>query len=147
MEELIILANRKYEQSGVAVITKIPTEWLPIRDHTGRIMSAKVEHKAAVDFIGNYKGTPIAFDAKHTKEKRISWSRLEPHQWEFLQRWEKCGGIAFVLVGWDMKQFYAIPISEWGREGKSLLLTNLKPVPTKGGLPDYLGGSKGGMDV
>ena len=97
-----------------------------------------MENKATVDFLGAYKGVPIAFDAKHTKEKRISWSRLESHQWEFLLQWEKCGGIAFILVGWDMKQFFVIPISEWGLMGKSVLLPNLQPVPMKGGLPDYL---------
>ncbi len=43
-----------------------------------------------------------------------------------------------MLVGWDMKKFFVIPISEWGREGKSLLLPELQPVPLKGGLPDYL---------
>ncbi|MDD4747962.1 MAG: Holliday junction resolvase RecU, partial [Salinivirgaceae bacterium] len=45
----------------------------PIRDYTGKIVTAKVEHKAAVDFLGVYKGIPIAFDAKHTKDKRISF--------------------------------------------------------------------------
>ena len=138
LEELIKLQNNKYARQGIAVITKIPTEWIPIRNHTGKIVTAKVENKATVDFLGAYKGVPIAFDAKHTKEKRISWKRLESHQWEFLLQWEKCGGIAFILVGWDMKQFFVIPISEWGQEGKSLLLPELQPVPFKGGLPDYL---------
>ncbi len=138
LEELIKLQNNKYARQGIAVITKIPTEWIPIRNHTGKIVTAKVENKAAVDFLGTYEGVPIAFDAKQTKEKRISWKRLEPHQWEFLQKWEECGGIGFVLVSWNIKEFFVIPISEWGKEGKSLLLPELKPVPLRGGLPDYL---------
>lgn len=139
LEQLLKIQNDQYTRKGIALIHKVPTEWIPLRDcNNGKIVSAKVENQAAVDFLGVYQGIPIAFDAKHTKEKRISWSRLEPHQWEFLQKWEKCGGIAFVLVGWDMKRFFVIPISEWGLEGKSVLLPNLQPVPLKGGLPDYL---------
>jgi recombination protein U len=138
LEELIIIRNQLYERDGIAVIHKVPTEWLPLRDRTGKIYSAKVERKAAVDFLGNYQGRPIAFDAKHTMDKRIQWSRLEPHQWEFLLKWERCGGLAFVLVGWDMKQFFVIPIQDWGREGKSLLLTEAQLISARGGLPDYL---------
>jgi recombination protein U len=137
LEELIKIQNNQYTHKG-ALIHKVPTEWIPIRDYTGKIASAKVENKAAVDFLGVYKGVPIAFDAKHTKDKRISWKRLEPHQWEFLKKWHECGGIAFVLVSWNMKKFYTIPILEWGLTGKSVLLSNLQPVPMKGGLPDYL---------
>jgi len=34
-----------------------------------------------------------------------------------------------------------------GREGKSLLLTELKPVPLKCGLPDYLAAVKGQLNT
>lgn len=140
LEELIIICNQIYARDGIALIHKVPTEWIPLRDRTGKIFSAKVEHKAAVDFLGTFRGRPVAFDAKHTKEGRISWSRLESHQREFLLRWENCGGLAFVLVGWDMKRFYLVPIQEWGREGKSLLLPEAEAcqVKVKGGLPNYL---------
>lgn len=138
LEELIIIRNQLYERDGIAIIHKVPTEWIPLRDCNGKIYSAKVERKAAVDFLGNYQGRPIAFDAKHTQDRRIRWKCLEPHQWDFLLRWEQCGGLAFVLVSWHMKFFYIIPIQEWGREGKSLLLTEVDPVPSRGGLPDYL---------
>jgi len=41
-----------------------------------------------------------------------------------------------------MKRFYAVPIQEWGRQGKSLLLSEAEAwlVKVKGGLPDYLAG-------
>lgn len=140
LEELIIIRNQLYARDGIALIHKVPTEWIPLRDHRGKIFSAKVEQKAAVDFLGTFRGRPVAFDAKHTKEERISWSRLEPHQREFLLKWERCGGLAFVLVGWDIKRFYVVPIQEWGRQGKSLLLPEADAwqVSVKGGLPDYL---------
>lgn len=138
LEELIKYQNMSYTKRNIAVIHKVPTEWIPIRGSNGKIITAKVVNKAAVDFMGVYKGIPIAFDAKHTKEARLSWKRLLPHQYEFLSRWEKCGGISFVLVGYDMKKYYVVPISEWGKEGKSVLLTDLKSVPMTGGLPDYL---------
>lgn len=37
-----------------------------------------------------------------------------------------------------MKKFFVIPITEWGIKGKSLLLSDLQPVPIVGGLPDYM---------
>lgn len=138
LEELIKYQNSNYARKNIALIHKVPTEWIPIRGNTGKIITAKVENKAGVDFMGVFNGIPIAFDAKHTQEPRISWKCLKTHQHEFLIQWEKCGGIGFVLVGYAMKQFYVIPISEWGKAGKSILLTELQPVPIKGGLPDYL---------
>lgn len=87
------------QESPPALFHKVPTAWLPLRDGFGRIIAAKVEEKAAVDFLGVYRGWAIAFDCKDTRQKRIRWDRLEPHQAAFLERWELAGGLGFVLVG------------------------------------------------
>lgn len=114
LEELIIILNGRYRAQGKAVIHKVPTAWLPIRGSTGKIISAKVEEKAAVDFMGRYGVMPIAFDAKHTQEHRIRWDRVEPHQEKFLDDWTKDGkSIGFVLVGYDMRQFFVVPWVVW----------------------------------
>lgn len=122
-EELIIMANDRYRRTGHGVIHKIPTEWIPLRDRTGKIRSAKVSKKAAVDFIGVFEGIPIAFDAKHTNsDRRMAWSRLEPHQQDFLTAFKHAGGMAFVLIEWKLSKHILVPIGFWGLEGKSILL-------------------------
>ncbi len=99
-EELVRLANADYRRRGVAVVEKVPTEWLPIRgqrDGRWQIVSAKVERPAVCDFLGHVGGHPIAFDVKE-------WSRiwrlheLQEHQAAFLRDWHQGGGIAFVLL-------------------------------------------------
>jgi recombination protein U len=114
LEQLIEIANRQYRSRGVAIIEKVPTEWLPIRDERGRIVTAKVTRKAIVDFVGTYRGAAIAFDAKECSGHRIRWDRVEPHQAEFLDDWTSAGGIAFVLVGFTAThQHLVVPWSRW----------------------------------
>ena len=139
-EELIIMANDRYRRMGQGVIEKLATEWLPIRGRDGRICSAKVSKKAAVDFVGVFEGIPIAFDAKHTNsDRRMAWSRLEPHQQDFLKAFEIAGGWAYVLIEWKLSKHILVPIGFWGQEGKSILLPEAHE---KWGvkMPDYLEG-------
>jgi len=114
LEELIIILNQRYRAQGKAVIHKVPTAWLPIRGGTGKIISAKVEEKSTVDFMGRYGAAPIAFDAKHAKDRRIRWDRVEPHQEKFLDDWTKDGdSIGFILVAYDMLQYFVVPWNVW----------------------------------
>ncbi|MBC7340907.1 MAG: Holliday junction resolvase RecU [Clostridia bacterium] len=119
-EELIKLANRQYFERGLAVVHKVPTAWIPLRNRSGKIWGAKVEEKAAVDFLGMYRGCGIAFDAKHSETGRISWKRVEEHQARFLDRWYECGGIAFILAEVEGR-WWAVPWLFWReqmRKGK-----------------------------
>jgi len=114
LEQLVEIANRQYRARGVAVVHKVPTEWLPIRDRQGNVVSAKVTQKATVDFVGIYRCMAIAFDAKETAGHRIRWDRVEPHQAEFLDDWERAGGLAFILVEFtSTRQYFVIPWSRW----------------------------------
>ena len=47
-EDFVIQVNDLYTRSGKAVVYKVPTEFLPIRDSTGQIKSCKVEHNPAL---------------------------------------------------------------------------------------------------
>lgn len=115
LEALIELANGQYRNRGIATIHKVPTAWIPIRDGSGRIVTAKVDRKASVDFLGVYRGRGVAFDAKHTDGARIRWDRVELHQAEFLDGWERAGGVAFILVqfGGASDACHVIPWGEW----------------------------------
>jgi recombination protein U len=119
LENLVIRSNELYRKRKVAVIEKQPTEWIPLRDRTGRIVGAKVEHKATVDFLGSFAGRPIAFDCKHvsrTKTKkgdRISLSEVQPHQRDFLDDWTRDGCPGFILVSFDLKRFFVVRWDWW----------------------------------
>lgn len=113
LEQLVIWANSAYCIQGKAVINKVPTEWIPIRDKTGRVVKAKVDHKASVDFLGNWQGRAIAFDAKETHTKTMRWDRIKEHQFNFLTDWKVTGGISFVLVGYNLDIFFVIPWQWW----------------------------------
>lgn len=115
LENFVKFANERYENHGIAIIEKIPTEFIPIRNRTGKIVSVKVEHKSTVDFIGRYKEYPIAIEAKNTNQDTIRWDAVQPHQAAFLDKFtEQPGTIGLVLVSFGLKDFYAVPWAFWG---------------------------------
>lgn len=116
LEELINRANAQYFRDSCAVIQKVPTAFIPIRDKSGKIVSCKVEQKSCVDYIGRYFDIPIAIEAKETKSDRIELNRVQPHQAEFLAKWSQnpFGGLSYVLVAFGgMQDFYMIPWHLW----------------------------------
>ena len=152
LEELIELSNMQYSSRGIAEIQKIPSRWIPIRNTSGKIVSAKIEQQSTVDFIGRYGNTPIAFDAKSVQSETKWYLRnLEQHQFEFLDKWQQ-GGLSFVLLGfWVTEEFFLLPFNyvqnkynTWKKGGvASVKLEELKqsfPVVKPGGKValDYL---------
>lgn len=113
-EQLVKYANKAYRQQGLALISKIPTEFIPIRDRSGKIVSCKVEEKATVDFMGRVGSRPIAIEAKHTSTDSIRWDEVQDHQNQFLT--DFCvgmNGISVVLVSFNLTRFYAVPWHCW----------------------------------
>lgn len=130
LEKLIEMSNENYKQLGVAVIHKVPSRWIPLRNKQGKIVSAKIEDKAAVDFMGRYLDYPLAFDAKSvSKGKRWYMRCLDDHQLAFLCDWNTGSSVAGVLLGfWDTKQFFFVPLEYllnkrdmWQQGGKASL--------------------------
>ena len=113
-EEFLRFANMRYEQRKVAVIDKMPTEFIPIRGRDGKVCSVKVEHKSKVDFIGRYKAHPIAIEAKNSNEDNIRWDRVESHQADYMDSFtEEPGTIGLVVVSFGLNRFFAIPWIFW----------------------------------
>lgn len=118
LEQFIRFANEQYRKTGEAVVTKIPTEFLPIRNAYGQVVNCKVAGKASVDFIGRVRTYPLAAEAKETKEDMIRFDRVEDHQADFLDAFtEHQQGIGIVVVAFNMERFYAVPWQCW-REGR-----------------------------
>lgn len=153
LEELINRTNEKYLENGLALIQKIPTPITPIKiDKEKRhITLAYFEQKSTVDYIGVVQGIPICFDAKECATDTFALQNIHEHQVEFMENFEKQGGIAFFLIYYTGKNiFYYLPFEmlkffwERSKEGgrKSFRYEELNPdyiLPTKrGALVPYL---------
>ena len=109
-EEQLKWQHALYQSRGIAMMDKqyIPT--LPVKDGKW----AKVIGKSTVDFAGELRGGQhVAFDAKDCAGKRIELSRLAPHQLKHLEEIEALGGLAFVLVRFERREVYMVPVEAW----------------------------------
>lgn len=114
-EEFVEYANSRYRSTGLAVVEKVPTEFIPIRNKFGNVVSCKVDKKAPVDFMGRYKQIPVAIECKHTEDKRISFNAVKDHQAQFLDDFVGEHGLGFgaVLVSFHLERFFLIPWQFW----------------------------------
>lgn len=113
-EELLEYTNTRYMNYKEAIVWKIPTEFIPLRNAYGQIVSCKVEKKSCSDFMGRYKGLPVAIEAKHTSSDRINYNRVEHHQATFLEMFQDKGyGFSAVIVSFKMERFFLVPWSFW----------------------------------
>lgn len=113
LEELLRMSNESYRRKGIALIEKIPTEFLPIRDHNGRVVSFKVTHKASVDFIGRWHDHPISIEAKQTSSDAIRLDAVQENQARILDEF-MVGGLGCVVVSFGGKRFFTVPWEFWG---------------------------------
>lgn len=142
LESLIEHMNTVYRNQGVALIQKVPTAWLPIRGREGRIVSAKVDKKSGVDYMGVWQHGAIAFEAKSTMNKtRWALSNITEDQLGFLidHRAVSCYATQFVLLGFvKLKVCYLLDIdyiqekwNKWQCGGKaSIHVSELKRMPS-----------------
>lgn len=149
-EKKIELANKYYNMQGIAIVEKVPTAWKILRGAGGKIKTAFPEKKSICDFLGIQDGRAVAFEAKETNNTTsFLLSRIEPHQWAFLEKWYKNNGVTFVLIHLSShKEYYKIPMetllyfrhrAETGGR-KSMTREEMKSfeVHIKNGILDYL---------
>ena len=148
LEDLINRTNEKFQENGLALIQKIPTPITPIRiDKDERhITLAYFDQKSTVDYIGAVQGLPVCFDAKECAADTFALANIHEHQVNFMENFEKQGGVAFFLLFFSHKnQFYYLPYAHlryfWDRakEGgrKSFRYDELNPeyfLPKKQGI-------------
>ena len=114
LEEFIKFANDRYRHKRLAHIEKQCTEFIPLRDRSGKIYSCKVEKKATFDFLGRYKSHPIAIEAKNSNEDTIRWDRVEENQADDMASFSRePGTIGLVVVSFNLKRFFVIPWVFW----------------------------------
>lgn len=147
-------SNGVYRERGIALVHKVPTAWLPIRGSSGKIITAKVDEPACVDFLGVYRGRAIAFDAKETRKERWPVSAVTGLQLRWLEDWDRAAGVGFLVVQYVLEgdEAYLVPFSRlaiwyhracWPRGEKSVHVDEARSscqrvVSARGVLLDYL---------
>ncbi len=138
LEEFINRTNERYREQGLALIQKIPTPITPVKiDKEHRhITLAYFEQRSTVDYIGAVQGIPVCFDAKECNVDTFPLQNIHAHQVEFMEAFEKQGGISFFLIYYsDRNELYYMTFQEikkfWDRakEGgrKSIRFDELNP--------------------
>lgn len=115
-EALIEKTCERYRKEGLAIIYKNSEPLRPSgKFGKGGAISAYYQKKSVPDFTGVLKGgRAIMFEAKHVSGKpSIPFSRLQEHQERYLIDFEAMGAQSYVLIGFDMTDFYMIPIDDY----------------------------------
>lgn len=115
LEDIINFTIDKYEESGIALIQKIPTPIKPIHiNHdTRQITLAYFDKKSTVDYIGVVQGIPVCFDAKECISSTFSMQNIHMHQIEFMEKFEKQNGISFILLYYThLDEAYYLPYAD-----------------------------------
>ena len=125
LEDLINRTNERYLEKGLALIQKIPTPITPVRiDKEHRhITLAYFDQQSTVDYIGAVQGIPVFFDAKECSANTFPLQNIHEHQVEFMNHFEKQGGISFLLIHYSARNvLYYMRIQElnvfWERAKK-----------------------------
>ena len=122
LEEFVNHTNELYREKGLALIQKVPTPITPIEidKETRHITLAYFDQKSTVDYIGAVQGLPVCFDAKECKKDTFPLQNIHVHQMEFMEDFERQGGVAFFLLYYSLRQeFYYLRFEEalyfWNR--------------------------------
>lgn len=107
-EELINRTNEIYENSHLCLIQKVPTPITPIRmdEESRHITLAYFDKKSTVDYIGVVQGIPVCFDAKECNTDTFPLQNVHQHQIEFMEKFERQQGIAFLLIHYTKRDTY-----------------------------------------
>ena len=133
-EQQIIATNQKYAMQKIGVIEKIPTGTKAIP--TGRGVRWIPAEKTGCDFIGHYKGVPVALEAKSTSNKTSfplfvhGKAMVLHHQLAFLNRYELSGGKAYVLIHFKpIMRTFRVPATKYIELQKNASKAGKKSIP------------------
>lgn len=100
LEDMINFTNEIYRKRGIALFQKIPTPITPVQVNNKErtITLAYFEKQSTVDYIGIAQGIALCFDAKETALKNLPIQNIHEHQIEFMEDFQKQGGVSFLLV-------------------------------------------------
>lgn len=133
LEDMINRTIADYRVKNLALIQKIPTPIVPTKmDKEGHITLAYFDKKSTVDYIGVVQEIPVCFDAKECKADTFSLLNIHKHQYEFMEDFEKQGGISFILIYFSKSLFaYYLTFGELKEYWKNKCDINIKSLDKK----------------
>ena len=133
LEDMINRTIADYRVKNLALIQKIPTPIVPTKmDKEGHITLAYFDKKSTVDYIGVVQEIPVCFDAKECKADTFPLSNIHKHQYEFMEDFEKQGGISFILIYFSKELLaYYLTFSELKEHWKNKCDINIKSLDKK----------------
>ena len=115
-ENMLSRACSFYYDKNLANIEKTPEPMKvlkPMPKQPGKFIACFTK-AAQPDYKGTIQGgRAIVFEAKHTDDIRIERSRLTDEQMDGLEKHNKLGALAFVVVSFGLQSFYRIPWTIW----------------------------------
>ena len=115
LEQLIENSCRLYEEEGKALIEKTPEPMRVVRKlNDGAHFICVFEKKGQPDFKGTIAGgRAVVFESKYTEAGRISQSAVTDEQAKRFEQHHALGAYCFILVGFSLDSFCAIPWEIW----------------------------------
>ena len=114
-ENIVDASCRFYEELGIAKIEKTPEPMkvLSRMDKQGTFKACFTK-AAQPDYKGTLKGgRAIIFEAKHTDQESITYTRLTEAQLKAMEEYHAMGAECFILASFSFCDFYRIPWEEW----------------------------------
>ena len=100
LEDLVNRTNDRYGDLGLALILQefdaITGEDRYVEHR--HITLAYFDKISTVDYIGAVQGIPVCFDAKECSADTFPLQNVHAHQMDFMEKFEKQGGISFLLI-------------------------------------------------
>ena len=102
-EKLIQNRCDELKKNGIALISKVPTDWVVTRGAGGRITSGFPRAESCfVDYVGIYKNKAVAIECKETKNKTsFPFSNIKDTQIDFLKLWTELGGLGYYIIRFE----------------------------------------------
>lgn len=98
-ESLQDFTNDLYDRKGRAVINKRPTPVKVTQSIGCKVKAGFFQKTSTVDYDGVANGMAIAFEAKSVESlNRFDFKNMHDHQYEYLDKYHRQGGVAFLLV-------------------------------------------------
>lgn len=136
LEAAINDSNTYYLNNDIAVIHKKPTPVQIVKvNYPSRnkavITEAYYKTPSTTDYNGIYKGKYIDFDAKENHNKTaFPLANVSAHQVAHLKNVQRHGGIAFLLVAWNLyNEFYLLPFDVLNEYWEDSLKDGRKSIP------------------
>ncbi len=114
-EQIVDASCRYYAAQGMAKIEKTPEPMkvLSRMDKQGTFKACFTK-AAQPDYKGTLKGgRTVIFEAKHTDQESIAYTRLTEAQLKAMEEYHAMGAECFILVSFSFCDFYRIPWEEW----------------------------------